>query len=377
MEKTKGLTKQDSQCLKGIAIMMMLFHHLYLSESWFKGFEVSFYPFEQDFIVSISAMMKICVSIFAFISGYGLIKSISKTPLNKKAVELWSVNRLLKTMSGFYFIYIVSVIVTQLINKLPQQTYFDGSRAKGIIYMLTDFLGLSSLFSFPKLVGSWWYMSAAIIFVLLIPLIYTLGKRVGYLPVIIIAVAVPRFIGSGFPGSTNPFTFLLPLIFGAVFGDYNLFERISEILPKNKVLSYITAFIVFGAGVIGVYFVFVNIPVNEGWDIEYGIAPLFYICFFRYCIIRIPVIKTILAFFGKYSMTIFLTHSFVRHTYLHELVYSQGNFMKIFTVLFVLSLALAIVIDNLKRLIGYDKMFDKFTKGLTDKINKTSITKEI
>ena len=366
----KGLTKQDSLCLKGIAIMMMLFFHLFLSESWFKGFDVSFYPFEKSFVISVSAMMKICVSIFAFVSGYGLQKSIAKTPLNKKSVELWSITRLLKTMSGFYFVYILSVIVTQILSKLPQETYFDGSRAKGIVYMLCDFLGLSALFSFPKLVGSWWYMSAAIIFVLLIPLIYAVSQKVGYLPVLIIAVALPRLMG-GYPGSTNPLTFIIPLILGAAFSDYNFFERLSDLLPENRFFSYITAFIFFGAGIIGFYFVFINIPVDKGWDIEYGIAPIFYICFSRYCIVRLPLIKKILGFFGQHSMTIFLTHSFIRYTYFHEFVYSQGNFLKIFIVLFAMSLALAIVIDLARKLTGYDKLTDKLIKIINDKYSKT------
>lgn len=39
--------KYNSQAIKGIAIVMMLFHHMYLSQDRFEGLNVVFTPFRQ------------------------------------------------------------------------------------------------------------------------------------------------------------------------------------------------------------------------------------------------------------------------------------------------------------------------------------------
>ena len=361
--KEKGLTKQDSLCLKGIAIMMMLFHHLYLSESRFLDYSVSFFPLTQDFVVSLAFFFKICVSIFAFITGYGLYKSISGIKLEKRACEEWYVKRLLKTMSGYYFIVIISWVVTQSIDKLPQKTYFDKGIASGILYMISELFGLQKFFKTPMLIETWWYMSAAVLFILLVPVFFAISRKAGFLPIIAGVIAIPRMLNVGYPGGVNPYTFILPMLFGMVFAEYNIFEIISEKLSKKKIISYLLAFLFFGGGCVFFFIISLQIPQTKAWELEYGIAPLFYICFFRIFIIRIPVLSNILAFLGKLSMTMYLTHTFIRYNYLSDFVYSPSNFLEIFALMLVLSVALALIIDMLKKIIRYDLLFDKIIKN--------------
>ena len=54
-----GLTKSDSLRLKGVAMLMMFFHHLYCQVSRFDGYEISFAPFGQDAVVDV-ATIKFC-----------------------------------------------------------------------------------------------------------------------------------------------------------------------------------------------------------------------------------------------------------------------------------------------------------------------------
>ncbi len=363
-----GLTKKDSLAMKGIAIIIMLFHHLYCEVSRFDKYEIDFSPFSQDFIVDVSLMMKICVSIFAFITGYGLLKSIAKTPLDRGSVLKWNITRLLKTMSGFYFVYIIVFVTTQLLSGLPMKAYFSGSKVKGLIYVFADFMGLSHLFDTPSLIGTWWYMSAAFIFILLVPIVYSVSKKISYLPVVFVIICLPRLLNVGYPGGTNAYTFILPMVFGMIFADYNLFEKIGSLKPKNKVVAYIIDFLFFGIAVVFSYFIFINFRGAKMWELKFAVVPVFFICFCRYCIIRIPVIKNILEFLGRHSFTLFLTHSFIRYTYLNEFIYSFKNFLLIYVVLFSLSLLLAIVIDFIKKLIQYDKLINKLIVNINKKV---------
>ena len=72
---------KTSTALKAIAVLMMLFHHCFLSQNLYQNYLVIFTPFTENTVVTVSNMFKICVSIFAFISGYGLYLNYSKTEL--------------------------------------------------------------------------------------------------------------------------------------------------------------------------------------------------------------------------------------------------------------------------------------------------------
>ena len=356
----KGLSKKDSLCLKGLAIFMLLLYHLFRQRKLFEDFAVSFFPLTEGVALRIAVLCKICVSIFAFITGYGLLKSIQKTDINRKKVVKWNISRLLKTMSGFYFIYILTYIITMIVDRYPIQVYFKDSITEGIVYSVFDFMGLSKLFATPTMLETWWYMSAAIIFILMVPVVYLFSKKVGYLPIMMIVVMVPRILNMEYPGGQSPYTFLLPLILGMMFSDYNLFDRISGFLQKKKTV-YVASFFVMVLMLVFYYYIYCSIEYWFMWELEQGILPVFVIIFFRYFIIRIPILSQLLEFIGKHSMNIFLTHNIIRQIYFNKFIYSFKNFMVIFIVLLLISLAISIVLEFLKKLCRYDVLVNKIT----------------
>ena len=67
-EKNGVFTKDVSLALKGLAVIMLLFHHSYGKEKLFEKYVIDFYPFEQQAVIDFASSLKICVSIFAFIT---------------------------------------------------------------------------------------------------------------------------------------------------------------------------------------------------------------------------------------------------------------------------------------------------------------------
>lgn len=57
--------------MKAIALLMMLVHHLWREPGFMKFDPVAY----GNLLLSIGSMSKICVGIFMFLSGYGLIAS--------------------------------------------------------------------------------------------------------------------------------------------------------------------------------------------------------------------------------------------------------------------------------------------------------------
>lgn len=67
----KSFNKNVTSQMKAIALLLMLVHHLW-REPGFVRFEPIAYG---NILLSIGLMSKICVGIFMFLSGYGLMAS--------------------------------------------------------------------------------------------------------------------------------------------------------------------------------------------------------------------------------------------------------------------------------------------------------------
>ncbi len=373
LEKPKSsFSITDSTALKGIAIILLIFHHCFRLQSRMDKYSVITWPFEVSTIVDFSAMFKICVSIFAFISGYGLYLSAKKKCTELKETECWVVNRLVKTLSGFWFVYVLVFIVTQVFADYPREIYCDEGYTQGIVWAAIDFLGLANLMGTPTLVGTWWYMTAAIIFIVAVPVMVKWIDRFGLVSIVVILMALPRIIGDGFPGGNSAYTFLIPVLFGLIFARYDLFGKIDRIkFLKNKFLNGVLVFVLMGTIFVASTYIFFRVPVKTFWEYNYGIYAIIFICFFKKYVIRIPVISQVLVFFGKHSMNIFLIHTFIQSVFFMDFIFSFKHFLLIAAVLFGISLAIsALIIEPLKKLVRFDALMNKLSTKLCEIIEK-------
>ena len=347
--------KNSSNAIKGIAILLVLFHHCFLPGR-FENYSISFFPFSRDQIENLADMAKICVSMFAFSSGYGLWLHAKKNSMKPNGLSpvKWTVARYVKTFSGYWFVWIIAAIVTQLISGRTAAVYFKSSVTSGVIGMLIDFLGLSHLFGSPSMLMAWWYMSAVFIFIILVPLLLKLDDYLLLVPALLIVL--PRILSAKrgtdlFTGGVYPFLFVFVL--GTIFAKYNLIERI--INKKGKWLRFgVEAFLLFVF-----YKVYRDIDVAYYWELSWGIFPVLVILFCVEFINTIPVLNRGLAFLGKHSLNIFLVHLFIKTVYLQDFTYSFGHFALIVLVLALISLCLSLVLEGLKSVTRYNRLIDK------------------
>ena len=110
---TNGLKKEDSAALKGLAVLLLIFHHCYRLADRIERYQVDLCGLTTEQLVAIAECCKICVAIFAFVSGYGLMYGYSVKMKNKEkyAVSEWISGHLLSTMSGFWFTAAVSYLI--------------------------------------------------------------------------------------------------------------------------------------------------------------------------------------------------------------------------------------------------------------------------
>lgn len=370
MNKTKTLwafDKNDSLCLKGFAIILLMCIHCFGSAERFAGYEFNFWLIPEDIYIKLAYYCKICVSVFAFISGYGLYLSAKTKSHSIKETNKWYVSRIIKTLSGFWFLYPLSFFCGAPVTK-----YLSEGVVKGCLYALLDFLGISHLFGTPTLNASWWYISAALVFIIFVPFLVRATEKIGWFSVLAVIVFVPRILfNNKFFGAMNIYTFLLPVYFGAMFAEFKVFEKIEDFqIAKNKLLNEILT--LFGGILIilASIYIWIKVPYSVLWEYHFGIAPVLVIVFCDRFIFkkRGPISKGLCALFsflGKHSMNIFIFHSFIRLYLLKDFIYSLKYPTLTIFVLLIISLAVSLVVELIKKLVKFEKAINFIEKKLT------------
>jgi uncharacterized membrane protein len=87
MKEKFSFTKYYTEMMKGVAILLMLFHHLFGFPSWFvEGVTYIGIPFRVNTAEYVLGQFgHICVAIFAFLTGYGMFFPINRVSFIKRA----------------------------------------------------------------------------------------------------------------------------------------------------------------------------------------------------------------------------------------------------------------------------------------------------
>lgn len=359
--------KNNSQALKGIAILLLMLHHNFREARLFENYSISFWPFPQEWIVSAASMSKICVSLFAFITGYGLYLSCKNSESsNNFSPSKWVAVRYIKTFSGYWIIWIMSAIITQIIDGRFAKIYFENNFWDGLVSAGLDFAGVANLFQSPTLNITWWYMSAAFVFILITPI---LVKNEKYLPIILLVTVIFTRMITGtngekaFTGGNSTWSFITIYMLGIIFARYNIVEKIVNAKDRWR------RFVIEIALLVIAYKAYPAIDVTYYWELKWAIIPIVVILFSIEFIIYIPVIRQILLFLGKHSMNIFMVHTFIRYYYLADFTYSWKHFALIIIILLIFSLAISMTIEFIKKLLKYDKHITNVCNAIENNTN--------
>ena len=96
------MDKKQTDITKGIAILCMLFHHLFYKEEVYTVYRLTGLIINRDVTYAIANDMKMCVAIFAFLSGYGmLMKAKAATESQNKLGAVWFAKNMIKGSREF------------------------------------------------------------------------------------------------------------------------------------------------------------------------------------------------------------------------------------------------------------------------------------
>ena len=359
-------TKEHTMQMKGIAIIILLFHHCFLNaQRWAtvpyeklattKGwgyYPISFAPFSSHTIQYLASFSKICVAMFVFMTGYGMWVSY-ESQKKKTTMSNYIKKRMVTLMTGFLIIFVVTEILA-----IPTGRFIEvyGHDFRSVVYMIIDALGLAKLLGTPLFCLTWWYMSLAIVLIMIFPFVHSIMEKYQWV-VVVASIMVPR--ACGFGQSTDLFRYLLAYTLGMYFAQHDLLARIKEKFMEQNVAGKLLSLIVSLIGLA----VIIKCRQNAwiGWkylDFWDGFAAMYVIVNSYIYILNGKWIVKGLGFLGKHSMNIFLIHSFYRDVFFHEFTYSFYYAWLDYIVLMAISLVTSIVLEWFKKLIRYEKFID-------------------
>ena len=338
------LTVQDSNVLKGIAILIMLWHHLFLRPEMYAYNDIVIHG--HGIAQEIAIMCKVCVAIFVFVSGYGLTEKYGDGANIKLKDFYWK--RFTKLMLNYWFVWLIFVPISVLwLGPSFAESYGSDKFLQGRVVL--DFLGIVNWLG-PTVYNynaAWWFYGCIIGLYLLYPLLLRMAKQNEYY-LIVFAIAV-FCLPSDFLFCIRIY---LPVFVCGMLYSLHDNERTYHIAPPISVW------------IITFFFILIGRHKKQGNDFYVYDALIMISGVYVYQHISGFIrTKQCLAFFGKYSMDMFLIHGFFYKWWMHEIIYHTGNPFIIYITLIAISLVVAIAIEKVKQILGFNRMM-KYLRSL-------------
>jgi len=159
------LSINDSVQLKGIALMLLLFHHLFYKNI---GLYYDVIILNHGIVHEFGLVCKVCVALFVFLSGYGLGVQHFNGDID---VKHFYKRRFTKLMPSYWLMWLLFVPLGMVFfGRTFDVVYGDNVVPKLII----NLLGLQGYPGFYGFNPTWWFMSCIIGLYLMFPLLLKL-----------------------------------------------------------------------------------------------------------------------------------------------------------------------------------------------------------
>ncbi len=312
------MTKNHTKMLYGLAILLMLYHHLFCLDRLNTEYLSVLGPVLEE---KLSWFCKICVAIYAFISGYGLCVSTSGKNevkiLNKFIVDYkYTLKHLLGFMKKYWIVFVIFIPMRGIVG-------LDYISVKTFVLSL---IGLSNSYN-----GEWWYVEMYILLLFMFPFVNAFfttskNKRGLALRIITCILILITYVTMCLTIRIFVITYQSIFIIGYICAKFEIFQRIYNIKAFNKNKNLFAFLILLICIVTRV--ILSKSAGSSGMDV-FIIAPFI----FSICILfdNFEKISELLRKLGKHSVYMWLVHTFFCYNYFQPLI----TFSKISTIMYI------------------------------------------
>jgi len=316
MKVKEQFTSIDTKKMKGVAIILMLMHHLWYFPTRLAGGELNYFitVFGHSSLWLFGCFGKICVSIFFFLGGYGIYCQSKKNNFN-------ILNNIKKLYKAYWKVFLIFIPIALIFftYQIPYCKYpsiyarFSGWQWKEVFQ---NFFGFSY-----SLNGEWWFLQSYLIAIILFPFVIKIIEKNSFLKNIFLIIIACILMTNLFPAIgkldylgnldenflyRNIFCQSAPYItcfyMGVQFAKENFIIKLKHKISQVIKINYITDIIAIG--VIMFFRIFIS---DSTMDILYvPLLIIFTIDLFN-CI---PLIGKVFENLGEHSTNMWLIHSF-------------------------------------------------------------------
>ena len=318
------LSIRDSNVLKGLALLLLLWHHLFFAQN---GLFDDLHIIKSVYLAQeLGVFCKLCVVMFVFLSGYGLMAQ-AEIKEGISNLKDWYIRRFKKLILNYWVIWIVFVPISVLCFGI---TFQDAYQSDIGLHLVADLLGIHSLLYHEILCynPTWWFYSCIIALYLLFPLMYKMMKRDVFSLVLLTLII-----------SFLPIPFIDVIKFNIVAFSLGMWmATIKNASPRQSLWIVLLLVLLYA----------VERNINS--------YPLLIDCILALLIVKLyqsiicpEIVKNVMAFLGKHSMNIFLFHTFIFLFWFQDIVYASRNPIIIFLTLLAICLLISIALEWIKK----------------------------
>ena len=349
----------DSFSLKGIALLFLLLHHLFYVPN---GLFSDLHLWGDRYLINqIGIMGKFCVSLFVFLSGYGLALVTHKAG-DKITLRRFYTHRFVKLMLNYWLMWLLFVTIGIYC--------FDITFTKvyGLHYIsrfIVDFLGLASACGFIGYNPTWWFYSCILILYTIFPIIYRIClKRYGRILLILCSFALSLYCPVIFLKPVQ--WYLLPFVLGILFGNGSIYAITTPSQLSNSIMCKLrfelTKCLSGMLNKRSQFFLLIIVLLSFSFRnfTQFSLTFDTIICILVYLLyinMSLPQwTNQGLQFLGKHSFNIFLFHTFIFYLYFQDFIYLLYNPLLIYLLLLFICVVLSVVIEWGKNRFGFYRM---------------------
>ena len=343
-----SFSQRHTHIAKGIGILLLLYYHMFIDFSDYHSF--------------LALIAHSCVSLFVFLSAFGLTISLDKAYSSKTREISWMAKHVYKLEVFFWPHYLVGIIIFYAVYKRSLLAYY-GNIGK----VLLDFFCVSDMLGMRPLLGVWWYMGLAICVVLVLVLFAKAYNKLGLIlipvtyVIMIVAPAIFRTDGFDNPGPYKGY--LLAVCLGVFFARNKFFENYIALLKKQSQAFMLMLTLLFLLVITGLTFVLLFVRGNYFSDIlmvpqlvKTINAVLF--VFLSVNLAELKITSRVFEFLGKLSDDMFIFH--VALTVAFPPITRLTGIPEVNYLIFLAaSILISMAFKKLKALSRYDKLMDK------------------
>ena len=276
-------------------------------------------------LIALGKAGKICVAIFTFISGYGIYLSFGRHKSYKRIAYK------IKTVLFHFWRTVLPVLII---------LFLTGIMPFNICDFLENMFCISSSYN-----GNWWYLQTYILFLVFSPVFYFLVRnRFSAIILCIVSMTLFRYWAYQLPVNfLYYFLYYVPFfVIGAIFARFDLFRKLT--FENHSTLLF--------AVYAGATLLLMFLRMVTGYtEILFLLMPCFMLAFVHKPMPDVVLTRFVI-FLGKYSMGIWLLHSFfIKQIPLQSVT---NNCLLHFIMIFSISLAITFAIERANKRIFHN-----------------------